>query len=65
MLLLLQKNDHGVFEFVIKVDVKVEKLQENNNPMKFARIMMYLFNPWLESFEDFGSLKNLKALMPN
>ena len=63
--MFLQKNDHGIFEYMIKVNGEIVKLEENHNPLKFSRIFMYLSNPWVSSFEEFGSLKNLKVLMPN
>ena len=50
---------------MIKVNGEMVKLEENHNPLKFSRIFMYLSNPWVSSFEEFGSLKNLKVLMPN
>ena len=56
------KNSKG--EAIYKINVNGKTFHEivNTTPMKFKDVMLYLSDPWHETFAPFGKLSNLKII---
>ena len=58
------KNTNGEAIYNIKVNGETFHEVVNTTPLKFKDVMLYLSDPWYETFAPFGKLSNLK-IIPN
>ena len=56
------KNSKGEAIYNVKVNGKTLYEIINTTPTKFKDVMLYLSNPWYETFAPFGKLSNFKII---
>ena len=55
----ISQNDSGLY--CIEINGVVHHCTQNNTPMNFDKVFVYVSNPWNKAFsKSFGELKNLK-----